>query len=153
MIRRDTTALLFGDKLFIVLMQGTESIPAPTNQMFELRITDDPCFIGFKVREALYGFFESEMTYGKEEWKKIYEQHVSLLGFKSMKILYDNVKIVNIYSRDSVLSILPYKNCGYNKAGTTSLDDQVLRADLETITDCDLGLLLIKGFERATLEL
>lgn len=152
MIKRETSALLLGEKIYLIVFQKTESVPAPTDQIVELHISDDSCYIGLKVKEALMGFILDKVKYGREEWKKAYEPQLERLKFKSIKKMFDSVKIVNIFSRDSNLYFLPYRNCGYNKIKTKSLDDQMLYADLYNISDCELGQLLVQSFEIATLE-
>ncbi|MBK9103640.1 MAG: hypothetical protein IPL92_03535 [Saprospiraceae bacterium] len=152
MLKRESSALLFGNKLYIIVHQGTESIGAPTDQVFELLIPDEPCYIGSKVKEALYGFIFSKVRYGREDWKRVYDPLLLRMGFKTIKKMFDNVKIVNIYSRDTNLFILPYRNCGYNKSETRSLNELKLSADLETVSDCELGEMLIKAFDLAKLE-
>lgn len=152
MIKRDSSALLLGNTIYLVVHRGTESIPAPADKIFELLVTDEPNYIGSKVKEALYAFIQDKVRFGREDWKKVYEPQLLRMGFKTVKKMYDSVKIVNIFSRDNKLMLLPYKNCGYNKSGTKSFDDKIITTDLEGVSDYELGEMLKIAFEISTLE-
>jgi hypothetical protein len=152
MIKRDSSALLHDKKVYLVVHQGTESIPAPTDKIYECTITCNSDYIGKLAKDTLYSYIQNRIRFTREDWKKVNEPLLKQMGFKTVKKLYDNVKIVNIFSRDNKLMLLPYKNCGYNKSGSKSIDDKMITTDLESVTDFELGEMLKQAFEIATLE-
>lgn len=152
MIKRESSALLFTDKIFFTVKKGTESVAAPTEQIFELDINEDPCKIGNTARQVLLSFIFDNARYSREDWKNVYEPLINRTKSKSIKKMFDNCKCVNIYSVDSKLMIVPSINKGYNKTGTKSLYEQMFEDNLDTITDCDFGKMILKAFEISTLE-
>ncbi|MCP9764070.1 hypothetical protein EGI31_14030 [Lacihabitans soyangensis] len=152
MIKRDCSALLFNNDLYLIVQKGTESLSIPTEKFYKLSILDNSKYIGSLVKETLYSYIPDRTRLGREDWKKADDTLLKAVEFKTVKKLFDSVKIVNIFSRDNKLILLPYKNSGYNKSGSKSIDDKMITTDLESVTDFELGEMLKQAFEIATLE-
>lgn len=153
MIKRRTNAKLLNNKIYLTVFQGTESVPAPTDKIIQVEITDDICLIGAKVVETLDLFLFSNIRFGREDWKLVYKPLLKITGLKTEKKLFDSVKMVDIYSRGSTLTVVPIRNTGWKNKETRPMDNHSLSGDLNKLSTCEIGEMVIKAFEISTLEL
>ena len=133
MTKRESSALLFGDRLYFIVSQGTESVPAPTDVVFEAHLQDDPSYIGSLARKSLFAFKFDNVRFTASKWKEAYRPILLRTKFNSIKAMFNNCKCINLYLVDSKLMIVPSINQGYNKSGTRSLYDQMLVGNVDII--------------------
>lgn len=153
MIKKESNAILYNGVIYIIAKQGTESVPAHTDNISMVKLSDDVCDIGSKLLISLNSFIPSRQRFNREDWKKVNLPLLKLANVKTEKLLFGNSKLVQVVLRDDNISIYPSINKGWKSTENKTLGENVITININDSNNCDLGLALLQAFEISTLEI
>lgn len=152
MIKKESNAILYKKVIYMIAKQGTESVPAHTDNISVALLTDNECEIGSKLLDSLNSFVSSRQRFNREDWKRVNLPLLKVTNAKTEKELFGNSKLVQIVYRDDIISIYPSINRGWKSTENKTLGDLVINLKVNEMDNCDLGTALLKAFEISILE-
>ena len=148
-MRKESSAFLFKNKIFIHAKKGTQSVPAFSEPLFQLELNDSVELIGNKVRKCIEAYQSGNERYDREKWKTVNIPLLKLAGVKGSSSFFGKALNVPINLENNSIVFFPTLNTG--KGGLKWTQHPNIELDFSTATDEDLGKALLKAFELSSI--
>lgn len=151
-MKKEATATLLGNRIFINVRKETQSVTVFSNPLFELTVSDNPEMIGEKIKICIESFLHGNERLGREDFKTINEPLIKLSGEKSSKAFWTKVKYVPISLVDNKLIFYPTSNKGW-KEGFKNTGHPNIEVEYNKMTLREMGAALLKALDLSDIEL